>query len=52
MYTFRKTIALKITTNTWVSDVVELDINVSCQCYVHFFVVMFYWFNIHVIHIY
>jgi len=23
----------KITTNTWVSDALELDIDVSCQCY-------------------
>ena len=25
----------KITTNTWVSDAVELDIDVSCQCYTY-----------------
>ena len=33
----------KITTNTWVSDALELDIDVSCQCY---FVVMFYFFKL------
>jgi len=25
----------KITTNTWVSDALELDIDVSCQCYTY-----------------
>jgi len=25
----------KITTNTWVSDAFELDIDVSCQCYTY-----------------
>jgi len=33
----------KITTNTWVSDALELDIDVSCQCYLT--VVMFHCFK-------
>jgi len=43
----------KITTNTWVSDAVELDIDVICQCYTYLllcFIVLKWYIFIEVTH--